>query len=125
MFESDSSLDDELTRYVLAHYGRYCTESEDLALRVLNMRLKAEHAQNPDIQRKLAEHRGLELTPEVQHLVAAGRVPTRLAIRKRLLRDHAADIFLNYCPKCSALCRTPLARMCVACGHSWRDQNDR
>jgi hypothetical protein len=41
-----------------------------------------------------------------------------------LLRDHAADIFLNYCPKCSALCRTPLARMCVACGHSWRDPND-
>jgi hypothetical protein len=41
-----------------------------------------------------------------------------------LLRDHAADIFLNDCPKCSALCRTPLARMCVACGHSWRDKND-
>ncbi|TWU01060.1 hypothetical protein Pla52n_44310 [Stieleria varia] len=123
MFESDSSLDDELTRYVLDHYGRYCTEPEDLALRVLNMRLKAEHAQNPVIQRKLSDFRGLELTSEAQDLVAAGRIPTRLAIRERLLRDHADDIFLNYCAECSALCRTPTARMCVSCGHSWHDQN--
>lgn len=123
MFESDSSLDDELTRYVIDHYQRFCTETEDLALRVLNMRLKAEHAQNPVIQRKLAAHRGLPHNADVEVLIAEGRVPARLAIRERLLRDHADDIFLNHCPECRVLCRTPLARMCVACGHSWHKQD--
>jgi hypothetical protein len=36
-----------------------------------------------------------------------------------LLRDHEDEIFLNYCPQCTELCRTPKARMCVQCGHSW------
>ncbi len=54
MFDSDSTIDDDLTRYVLDYYQHFCTETEKLALRVLNLRLKAEHAENPLIQRKLA-----------------------------------------------------------------------
>lgn len=30
-------------------------------------------------------------------------------------------IFLNFCPKCNQLCRTPAARQCWECGHVWRD----
>lgn len=33
MFESDASLGDELTRYVIDHYQRFCTETETLVLR--------------------------------------------------------------------------------------------
>lgn len=119
MLDSDSTIDDDLTRYVLDYYQHLCTETEQLALRVLNLRLKAEHAENPLIQRKLAEVRGFAHDIAVQELIACGRIPARRAIRERLLRDHEDEIFLNYCPQCTALCRTPKAQMCVQCGHSW------
>ena len=111
--------DDELTKYVLDHYGHLCTDTEQLALRVLNLQLKAEHAQSPVIKSKLAEFCETEHNPQVQEIVLSGRNAARREIRDRLLNDHREAIFLNYCPRCSALCRTPLAQMCVGCGHSW------
>lgn len=63
MFDSDSTIDDDLTRYVLDYYQHLCTETEQLALRVLNLRLKEEHAENPLIRRKLVEVRGRMILP--------------------------------------------------------------
>lgn len=35
-------------------------------------------------------------------------------------RDYSSEIYLNKCKKCNELARTPLAKQCRLCGHSWR-----
>ena len=124
MFDSDSTIDDDLTRYVLDYYQHLCTETEQLALRVLNLRLKAENSENPLIQRRLAELQRFAHDDGGQQTIACGRIPVRRPICQRLLRDHEDETFLNYCLQCEALCRTPKAQMCVKCGYSWHTKAD-
>lgn len=37
---------------------------------------------------------------------------------QRIFDDHKQDIFLNYCPVCGQLARTPMAKQCRQ-GHTW------
>lgn len=56
----------------------------------------------------------------------AGWDAAREKIAQRIIRDHPDEVYLNHCPACGALTRTPTARLCLTCGHSWfhvpRDQ---
>jgi hypothetical protein len=38
---------------------------------------------------------------------------------ERVLKQHAQDIFLNQCPYCSTLARTPTAKQCGKCFKRW------
>ena len=42
-----------------------------------------------------------------------------ILIASKILETHRDKVFLNYCPKCGQLARTPKAKQC-RCGHSWR-----
>lgn len=42
----------------------------------------------------------------------------------RILKEHANDIYFNYCPKCGNLTRTPKAKQCLKCKHNWHDKCD-
>jgi len=46
------------------------------------------------------------------------------ATSERILRDNPGAVVLNRCPKCSALARTPTAKLCLKCGHEWREPHD-
>ena len=48
-------------------------------------------------------------------------------IKKKVTQGYEINkdkIFLNYCPACKKLARTPVARQC-SCGHNWRDSETR
>jgi hypothetical protein len=62
--------------------------------------------------------RGLSDDPEVLALTAGGMAGFRARAAARILREHAAEVFLNTCPRCGGLCRTPRARLCVHSGHA-------
>lgn len=40
-------------------------------------------------------------------------------ISELILKDYKDKIFLNNCPKCGELARTPKARQCRYCGNKW------
>ena len=114
--------DEQLTKYVLDHYRHLCTDTERNILTALNLQLKATKTSNPVIETKLREARVLTDDPIVREAVASGPRIARTAVRNRLLQDHGNEIVLNTCRNCGRLCRTPVAKMCVACGHSWHDE---
>ncbi|GAB5404416.1 MAG: hypothetical protein Aurels2KO_26470 [Aureliella sp.] len=116
--------DDELTRYVLDHYRGLLAEQERDIVSAFNLKLKAVYAQNPAISRKLRSARGLVELPHVKAAIDLGYTAARLQIRERVLADHSDTVVLNRCPVCDALCRTPLAKMCPACGHSWHESTN-
>lgn len=41
-------------------------------------------------------------------------------IATKILERHRDHVYLNYCPKCNQLARTPLAKQC-RCGYNWYD----
>lgn len=45
---------------------------------------------------------------------------TQTAIR--ILENHKELVFLNYCPVCGILARTPMAKQCIN-GHKWDNLN--
>lgn len=116
--------DDALTRYVLDNYRDLCAGPDADILLGLDLNLKALLSPNHPPSKKLTSLRTLVAKPHVQAAISAGRTASRRAVRERLLAEHRDDIVLNHCPECAALCRTPVARMCVACGHAWHNQND-
>ena len=64
----------------------------------------------------------LENTPAVQKLVAMKRIDFFRTVTKRILEAHGQTLEFNRCPKCNGVARTPTARQCQHCFHSWRDQ---
>jgi hypothetical protein len=43
-------------------------------------------------------------------------------VAERMVQQNPSKVFFNNCPKCNKLARTPFARQCRYCGHSWRDR---
>ena len=107
---------DDLSLYVFTHYERLLTPAEREAH--FGMGLFAVGGSFGPERRSFAS---VSEEAEVRELAALGDLEFRRRVVERILRDHAAEVVLNRCPKCEGLCRTPRAKQCMRCGHSWRE----
>ena len=112
---------DELTHYVFHNYSWLMTVAEKGAYKALMVERKAEHSSSDNMKRHL-RLRFESSEPAVVALLDKGAREFLIPKRDRLLRDHSGDIFLNRCPKCGALARTPKACLCPSCGHTWYEK---
>jgi len=110
---------EDLTRYIFIYHAHLMTTQEKSANRAIFGEEKSQ-----GIEGKLAEfyreHLG-STDPEVLKLVAKGREKFIADVVERILREQYDQIFFNRCPKCQALARTPTAKQCPQCFHSWHD----
>jgi hypothetical protein len=116
----------EKARYVVRFYPELMSPQERLAYRHLTAVFKAaEGRSDPDAQAEVrrAPIRSAWLTddPAALELARDGLDAFLETTAARILRDSADRVFLNRCPKCAGLTRTPRARLCLHCGHSWHD----
>ena len=111
---------DTVVRYVLDHYHHLMTPAEALAHRLLFFQTKAAHATSSAMRDFLFERMQTD-DPAVHSLVAKGPDQFRRDVCERILRDHSNEVYLNRCPKCGALTRTPRARLCLTCGYTWHE----
>jgi hypothetical protein len=118
-------MDADKARYAFQNYGHLMTPKEQLAFRHLGGTMKAtlgrsDHAAQEEVKSGSTYFRKwLSDDPEVLHLARDGYEAFVLRAGHRILTDSQALIFLNYCPRCSALARTPKAQQCRFCGHDW------
>lgn len=105
-----------LADYVWQHFSRLFTETESHAYwgvyaeragRAGNSRLK------DTIWSRLVEK------PEAVALLADSVEAFRLRAARHVLSAHGSEIFINRCPACRRVVRTPKARQCFWCGHDW------
>ncbi len=110
---------DDLTSYIFFYQSHLMTPQERAANRAIFGEEKAQ-----GIEGRLAEfyreHFG-STDPEVMMLVKKGREKFIADVVERMLREQYDQIFFNRCPKCQALARTPTAKQCPKCFHSWHD----
>lgn len=111
---------DELTRYIVTNYPNLMTFKEKAAHKASFADEKAEALEPGNLQTMLRE-RWASSDLEVVALLKNGREEFLRDVRDRILREHANEVFLNYCSKCGALTKSPKARQCPKCFYSWHD----
>ena len=111
--------DRELTKYVWDNCGQLLTEFELRVGRAITARAKAAASQSAEMAGVLNKIWGEVGDPAVETALADGPEIFRRRVRDRLLSEHAAEIFINRCPSCGRVVRTPLARQCFWCGFDW------
>src|SRR5712675_1661563 len=111
---------DELTHYIFHNYFGLMTLAEKMAYKNLVIAYKSEHSS--ENMKKHLHARFTSTEPEVVALLDKGAREFYIATRNRILREHSKEIFLNHCPKCGALARTPKACLCPACSHTWYEE---
>ncbi|GEN12771.1 hypothetical protein MFU01_78080 [Myxococcus fulvus] len=99
---------DPLLAYLFAYYRPRLTQMERRALFL--------EAYDTDAGPRWATDH-----PQVLALLAEGKEGLARHLERRLLAEHPDTVVINRCPKCGALARTPNARQCRACPHTWRE----
>jgi ribosomal protein L32 len=108
-----------LTDYIWHNYQHLMTGAEKLALKVVLGDQKAASSSLTAMKEAIRQHCGSS-EPEVVPLLSSGPDAFRRGVRDRLLHEHVNQISLNRCPNCGRIPRTPEARQCPWCFHSWR-----
>lgn len=111
---------EDLKRYILNHYSVLLSKEEKLALKHLRHAQKLASQSNTEKVKTIKAYlkigwiseNEIDLTDE-----SVQRIENDLA--ESLLKNHYDQISINNCPKCNQLARTPFAKQCRYCGHSW------
>ena len=114
---------DALISYVFFNYGDLMTPHEGLAYKSIIGKLKADHAHSPG-ERELLLREWVSKDPEVLQLLEGDSEQFFVNVSQRILQEHPAEVFLNRCPRCDGLARTPYAKQCRHCFFSWHDDRE-
>lgn len=108
----------ELQNYVWKHYRPFMTPAErEAAWAVLADDMKRDKGR--DIVVEIWKEHKLAEKPDVVALLTKGAQQMRANAIKRILRERSTEVFVNRCPKCERIVRTPKALQCLWCGHDW------
>jgi coproporphyrinogen III oxidase-like Fe-S oxidoreductase len=117
-------MDNELSKYIVNYFTDLLTDKEKLGLKHLKSKYKIEHSDNKDnIEQRVQAYKKmgwLTEDKEILDLVRGGEEELDRKIADRILENHRDKVFINNCPSCGRLARTPFARQCRHCGHNWR-----
>jgi hypothetical protein len=114
----DYNEDETLTRYIWHNYRELMSNFEREVDLVAIVRQHAQKA-NPQLHQALLDHQGRCGDPAIESALEAGFRAFYQRVRDRLLDEHSDQIVINRCPSCDRIVRTPRARVCVWCGHTW------
>lgn len=107
----------ELAVYIINYYHDLMTVEERAAHYSIVAEYKIERTNNPSMKETLQTLASAD--PKVRALLADGAEAFFAGVRDRVLRDHPNEVFLNLCPRCGALAKTPTAKQCGKCFFSW------
>jgi hypothetical protein len=104
--------EDVLTTYVWDHYSRFFTPLATKAGSAVYADA-ASRGGNPHVAEFIWKRHQLADDPAVMEVLADGVEAFRRRTAKRVLSDHASEVFVNRCPKCERVVRTPKAQQCL------------
>ncbi len=110
-----------MREYFLTKCYNWYLEEEIIALRRFSLTAYGEETtrKNAKVSKKMEASYGFQ-NEKINNIVALGLEHLQNKIANRLLKEHPE--LLNFCPKCNRLARTPKARQCRHCFHTWFDE---
>lgn len=117
-------MNSNLVEYVRCNYLRLMNQEERRAYSHLTGTMKAtwgrgdssaqeETRNDPQFSRWLTDD------PAALQLAREGWSMFLERTANRIFSEHRKDIFMNLCPRCHALARTPKAKQCRSCHYNW------
>ena len=95
------------------------TDDEKLALKYHMYNYKTED--NPKMRKMMIDRGWISEQPNIKEYLKDGYEKFELNVAERIMKEVPEKVFLNNCPKCNKLARTPYARQCRHCGNNWHD----
>ena len=107
----------DLARYLAEYHPNLMTKDETDALRTWKGQYKVDTASSEFMKEKIKEGMVSD-DPNVTKLLENGIKAFGENVKNRILSENK-NIFLNTCPLCKAIARTPKAKQCQKCFHRW------
>ena len=84
-------------------------------------KLENSTSDNTTMTRMYKERGWLTSNQAVLDLLKDGYEIFELNVANRIIEQNTDKVFLNNCPRCNKLARTPYAKQCRHCGHTWHN----
>jgi hypothetical protein len=105
----------ELTDYIIQYYSHLMSHNEKQAH--LNIIYLQKTERNESMRNSFTQRGWIIHKPEYDDLLKDGYGIFFENVAKRIFREN--EVVLNLCPQCQKIARTPLAKQCRFCFHSW------
>jgi len=115
-------MDKETARYIFVYYSKFLTPTESLALRHFTSLEKLSANNSPNREKAFRKNGWLTDDDKALALLKDGYEMFELKAAERILIENKDRVFLNNCPQCGKLTRTPRAKQCHHCFHTWHDK---
>ena len=118
-------MDRHLANYVIRFYGHFMTEKEKSTQRHLFGTAKSTHGRTDSTPQEEARRARPQLRvlfsddPEVLELTHGGIESFVQRTAERIMAAHKDEIYVNRCPRCGEVAKTPKARQCRFCKNDW------
>jgi len=109
----------ETACYVITYFSELMNPLEKAALRHYRSIIKLEGDEDQRRTKLYYRTGWLSDDPEVLNLLTDGPDQFIINCAERILKVSGDKVFLNFCPYCGKLARTPAAKQCRYCGHDW------
>jgi hypothetical protein len=113
------TLNQELANYIITYFGELLTVQEKAALKHQHSLIKLEGDENEQRTKLYYRQGWLSKDAEVLDLLSAGPDHFLIKCAGRILKERPDKVYLNFCPKCNKLARTPEAKQCRYCHYDW------
>lgn len=114
-------IDQETAHYVLKYFPRLLTLDEGMAIKhAMSLQKLSNSNHDHSTLTKIYQEKGwLSTDQNVLDLLKEGYEQFEVDVANRILAQHPEKVFLNNCPQCGKLARTPQAKQCRFCGFNW------
>ncbi|MCH5598637.1 hypothetical protein [Niabella ginsengisoli] len=114
-------MDNETAKYIINYFSNLLTSAERMAIKHTTSTYKLEHSTSDSMTKIYRDKGWLTSDQSVLDLLKDGYDNFELNVANRIINQNSDNVFLNNCPKCNKLARTPYARQCKHCGNNWHD----
>jgi hypothetical protein len=111
----------ELLLYIWDYCGRYMTKHEQAASIHNRAAERLEFGNKIGFHKYQHQENDISKDENVLKLLANGYENFKVTVSTRIWNEHKGELELNLCPKCNKIARTPDAKQCRFCSHSWRE----
>ena len=110
----------ELSAYIFKNYTTLVSKGEDVILQAIEANHKSESQGMKKMELYLeSKVKGFKATGKEKDL-EANQTLFKATVRDRILAENEDEVFINRCPECEQILKTPRARQCLWCSHSWQ-----
>lgn len=120
-------MDKEFIFYIVECFSHLLSDDEQHAIRyayfIINNEEGDEESEVVTVTNNiLRRHRLIQSNQTVLDYIRTGLDSFKTGIANHLMEEYKDRIFLNLCPQCRKLARTPYARQCRHCGYDWHEK---